>query len=166
MSIDGLTAISYLIPFDDFYVAIKHRSHLGVITATAVALTSTNSPIDFTNTSAAITFGTHAQSIMTMLNVFALWAGNANADTDVRYQGASNDTNSIKDDVLAEPGNSGASNLFSYQLYNAVDVNMDGTIRYQGASNDSNSIKDIILSHPDNTGASNLFTIFEQLPEN
>jgi hypothetical protein len=95
-----------------------------------------------------------------------MWSGNVGGDTSVKYQGSGNDTNTIKDNVLANTGNTTSSNLYSYSGYDMADINLDGTIKYQGSGNDSNSLKDVILSHPDNQSSpSNLFSILEQLPQ-
>ena len=95
-----------------------------------------------------------------------MWAGNGNGDTTLKYQGGSNDTTAIKDEVLNDLGNTSSSNLHTFMDYNNGDVDMDSVIQYQGSGNDSNVIKDIILSHTDNqTSPYNLFIITEQLPE-
>lgn len=166
VGLDGLSSVAFEEPGTTYYVAIKHRNHLGVVSNATIPLSRHTTVIDFSNSAAQITFGTDAQGTQGMpANVVAMWAGNANGDSQLLYQGASNDSNTIKDDVLLDAGS--ANNLHSYSAYNNADVNLDGTIRYQGANNDTNVIKDVILSHPDNaTNASNLFSVSEQLPEN
>ncbi|MBT8309906.1 MAG: hypothetical protein HKO72_10695, partial [Flavobacteriaceae bacterium] len=95
-----------------------------------------------------------------------LWAGDANGDGVMRYLGAGNDTNGIKDDVLApENGNTTSSNFYPYLGYENSDIDMNGQIRYLGPGNDSNFLKDIILIFPANTGQSNFFPINEQIPD-
>ena len=127
---------------------------------------STPTTVDFTDANNQITNGTNAQTIFGMpAGVVAMWSGNVGGDATVRYQGSGNDTNTIKDNVLAEAGNTTNSNLYSYTGYDMADVNLDGTVKYQGSGNDANTIKDAVLAHPDNqTSPSNLYSITEQLP--
>ncbi|RMG59167.1 MAG: hypothetical protein D6722_22685 [Bacteroidetes bacterium] len=56
----------------NYYVAIKHRNHLGVMTASALALSGTVVGVDF---STALTFGVDAQKDVSGVNV--MWAGDA-----------------------------------------------------------------------------------------
>jgi len=154
---------------NDFYIAIRHRNHLSIMSANSIVLSDiTTTVLDFSDANNQITYGTNGQSTYGMPNgTVGMWAGNAGSDTAVRYQGSGNDTNTIKDNVLADTGNITNSNLHSYAGYDPADVNLDGTIRYQGSGNDSNTIKDAVLAHPNNQSSpSNLFLILEQLPEN
>lgn len=168
VGVDGLSNIELPVKADNYYVVVKHRNHLGVMSANVISLSDTVTNLDFTDDNNQITYGTNAQSTFgAPAGKVAMWAGNASGDTTSRYQGSSNDANAIKDNVLADVGNTSNSNLHQYFAYENSDVNMDSSIRYQGSGNDSNSIKDIILSHPDNQIApSNLFVVEEQLPEN
>lgn len=166
VAVDGLSHLEFEMPAGDYYVAVRHRNHLGIMTLNTAALSNTVTLLNFTDATNQITYGTRGQSDIGMpVDVVAMWAGNANGDTQVSYQGPNNDTNTIKDHVFAAQTGL-PSNLYSYMAYDTADVNLDASVRYQGAGNDSNVIKDIILQHPDNAGNSNLFTIPEQLPEN
>jgi len=168
VAVDGTSVLSFTAPAANYYVAIKHRNHLGMMSANTVTLSSTSTVLNFTDATNQITYGTNAQSTYGMPSGrVGMWAGNVDGNTQVRYQGSGNDTNVIKDNVLADAGNTTASNLYSYTGYDLADANLDGTIKYQGAGNDSNIIKDVMLAHPDNQSSpSNLFLILEQLPEN
>jgi hypothetical protein len=167
VGLDGITTLSFDGSADDYYVAIKHRNHLGIMSASAIALSSSLTTLDFTDANNPITHGSNAQTTFGMTTgVVGMWSGNVGGDTSVKYQGSGNDTNTIKDNVLANTGNTTSSNLYSYSGYDMADINLDGTIKYQGSGNDSNSLKDVILSHPDNQSSpSNLFSILEQLPQ-
>ncbi len=164
---DGLSNIEMPVKADNYYVVIKHRNHLGIMTANTVALSSTSSTVDFTDASNTITYGLNAQTTYGMPSgILAMWTGNINGDTDLKYQGGSNDTTSIKDAVLNDINNDSGSNLYQSLGYHNADVNMNGIVQYQGSGNDSNVLKDVVLSHTDNQASpSNLFIITEQLPE-
>ncbi len=168
VGVDGTSAVEFHHPGKDYHIVIKHRNHMGIMTDVVSALTSTVSVADFSNAVSSSAFGTNSQSTYGMpTNVIGMWAGNADDGTTLRYLGADNDSNRIKDIVLADGGNTSNSNLYAFDAYNTADVNLDGTIRYQGANNDVNIIKDVILSNVSNTGSSpNLYVFTEQLPEN
>ena len=168
VAVDGVSPLSFDVSADNYFVSINHRNHLGIMSSTALALTSTTTAVDFTNATNEITYGVDAQSTFGLPSgKLGMWSGNVNGDNSVRYLGSGNDTNSLKDEVIYDSGNASGSNLHSFTGYNVGDVNLDGTVKYQGSVNDTNTIKDIILSHPDNQSSpSNLFTIEEQLPEN
>lgn len=163
---DGMSAVSFNTTSDDYYIVIKHRNHLGIISNNTIFLSENNTNIDFTDANNQITNGIDAQSNYGMPNgIVAMWAGNANNDASVRYLGSGNDTNAIKDQVLAEIGNSTNSNLYSYSGYASGDINLDGVTKYLGSANDTNILKDIVLAHLNNqTSPSNLYLIQEQLP--
>ncbi|PHS10600.1 MAG: hypothetical protein COA88_02315 [Kordia sp.] len=168
VGVDGISALTFDSVSRNFHITIKHRNHLGIMSSSAIALSSSPTTVDFTNSASQITYGSNAQTSFGIPSgVVAMYAGNVGGDISVRYQGSGNDTNTIKDQVLADVGNTTTSNLHLFTGYNMADVNLDGSIRYQGSGNDSNTIKDVILAHPDNQSSpSNLFLILEQLPEN
>ncbi|PHS10039.1 MAG: hypothetical protein COA88_03145 [Kordia sp.] len=165
---DGTSPLNFARAGGNYYVVIKHRGHLGIMSSSAFTLSSTTTSVDFTDSTSQITYGSNAQTSFGMFSgKVGMWAGNVGGDISVRYLGSGNDTNSLKDTVLADVGNTTSSNLYSFIGYSVGDVNLDGTVRYQGSGNDTNTIKDIMLAHPDNQGSpSNLFIIQEQLPEN
>ncbi len=146
----------------DYFVVVKHRNHLGTMTANQVSFNTNPALLDFTDGSVS-TYGNNGQ-VLFDTDTYALWAGNANNDTRIRYQGSGNDTNYIKDKIVSHPNNTNNNNLFFYNGYDVADVNMDGRIRYQGSGNDSNIIKDIILTHPNNLSLSNLYFFIQQIP--
>jgi len=165
---DGASDLNINIVPDDYYVAIKHRNHLAIMSSNVISLSATAATVDFTNLANQITYGTNAQTTSGMQSgIIAMWSGNANGDTSLRYQGSGNDTNNIKDNVLADSGNTTNSNLHLFTGYDMADTDLNGEIRYQGSGNDTNNIKDAVLAHPDNQSSpSNLFIVLEQLPEN
>jgi len=145
----------------NYTFAFRHRNHLGIATSANIALTSSPTVLNFTDGSAA-TFGTNAQR--NLAGVRMLWPGNVIHDAIVRYQGGTNDRDAIKNNILAQPGNTFAQLTYSYNGYQTFDANMNGTIRFQGTLNDGDLIKDFVLAHPGNTFAQLTFTINQQLP--
>ena len=165
VDVDGTSNLVMRAAPTNYFVVVNHRNHLGAMSASTIGLSDSSvTTVDFKNNGFS-TYGTEAQAQLAS-NDMALWAGNANGDDRVRYQGSSNDANYIKDEVLADPGNGAGNNLYFYFGYDNADVDLDSRIRYQGSSNDANIIKDIVLAHPSNGALNNLFFFLQQLPNN
>ncbi|WP_298509043.1 hemagglutinin protein [uncultured Kordia sp.] len=164
---DGLSDIEIEVRADDYYVVIKHRSHLGIMTANTVALSGTSATVDFTNATNQITFGSNAQTTFGMPSgIVAMWAGNVNEDAVIQYSGTNPDVPSILSLVLNDAGN--FLNLPTYAVlgYNNSDVDMNGTIQYTGTTPDTPFILQNVLAHPENFLNFSTYQIQEQLPEN
>lgn len=128
---------------NSYFVAIKHRNHLGVMTATEQTITLAGITVDFITMSDANVynfsspFSYDGAERVTINGFKALWAGNANADKKAKYQGPSNDNAAVLSQVLTFPGNT--LGVFNYDLalgYFYGDLNMDGKVKYQGTTND------------------------------
>ncbi len=115
----------------NYHVAIRHRNHLGCMTASPIALSNPPVTIDLTSTSTAL-WGTNAQK--TIGSVRALWAGNVNPDAIMKYTGSAND----RDPILLRVGGLIPTNTVGG--YHPEDVNMNGIVSYTGASNDRDPI--------------------------
>jgi alpha-amylase len=163
---DGVSPVFFNgVAADDYYIAVRHRNHLGTMTAAAVTFGNTIQVTDFTSTMTG-TWGTDGQRNLGGLMV--LWAGNGNNDDKVKYQGGNNDLNTTLSQVLSFPGNSpGFSYNYDFAFgYFSGDYNMDGKSKYQGTDNDVNIVLASILNHPLNSGgfAYNFDLLIEQLP--
>lgn len=152
VAMDGASPVGFLgLANGNYYVALRHRNHLGVMTASPVALNGTTAAnINFTSPSTA-TYGTNARKNIS--GVMVLWAGDVNGDGVVRYTGANND----KDALLTFVGLATPSRVLG--LYHRSDLNLNGQNRYVGPFND----KDVILNA---VGLANPTTIItEQIPK-
>lgn len=159
--------LEFEVPEGNYFVVIKHRNHLGIMTANTVALSKTITTVDFTNATNQITFGTNAQTSFGMPSgVVAMWAGNVNTDTIVQYSGTTPDTPAILSEVLNDAGNFLNFPTFAVSGYNDNDVNMDGITQYSGVNPDVPFILQNVLAHPGNFLNFSTYQITEQLPEN
>jgi hypothetical protein len=138
------------VPPSSYRVAIHHRNHLGVMTASSIALSSIPTTIDFTDPTTA-TYGTNAQQNIN--GTMVLWPGDTDFNGTVRYTGAGND----RDVVLQAIGGTVPTNIVS-NVYSPNDVNLDGNIMYTGQNND----RDVILQAIGGTAPTAVRT--EQLP--
>ncbi|WP_298902946.1 LamG-like jellyroll fold domain-containing protein [uncultured Psychroserpens sp.] len=151
----------------NYYVTVKHRNHLGVMTASTVALSNTATAVNYTDANNEITFGTNAQTIFGMPNgVTALWAGDVDGDGRTQYSGTTPDSPSILSTVLNDPGNFLNFPTYIVPGYSVYDVNMDGNTQYSGVTPDTPFVLQNVLAHPSNFLNFSTYAIEEQLPEN
>ncbi|WP_046756030.1 HYR domain-containing protein [Kordia jejudonensis] len=165
VDVDGVSPLNYSNVENSYYVVIKHRNHLGVMTNSAITFTDgVTETIDFTTIT---TFGTNAQTIAGMpASIAGMWSGNANQDIRIQYSGTNPDTPAILATVLNDPSNFLNFPTFSITKYNTNDVNMDGIIQYSGTNPDTPFILQNVLAHPGNFLNFSTYQIIEQLPEN
>ncbi|MBP6698516.1 MAG: delta-60 repeat domain-containing protein, partial [Flavobacteriales bacterium] len=130
---DGFSPVSFNLPAANYYVAVRHRNHLGAMRLTQVALGPNSTAVDFTLSGTA-TYGTNARN--TVNGTMVLWPGDANFNRIVKYAGSAND----RDVVLQVVGGGTPTNVVS-NIYSGADINLDGSVKYAGSSND----RDIIL---------------------
>ncbi|MBL7945821.1 MAG: hypothetical protein JNN32_07110 [Flavobacteriales bacterium] len=132
VDVNGTSPVSFAIATGNYHVVVRHRNHLGVMSANTVAIGPTGGSIDFTNTSTA-TYGTDAQR--TVGSVRTMWTGDCSSDGEILYSGGGND----RDLILVRIGGSVPTNSVSGYL--REDVNLDGAVLYTGGGND----RDLIL---------------------
>ncbi|MFK7934187.1 MAG: hypothetical protein AB8G22_11810 [Saprospiraceae bacterium] len=151
IDIAGQTRLNfYHVPAGDYYISVSHRNHLGVLSATPITLDAGNIPmVDFTKGNA---FGAHP--MVQVGERFALWAGDANMNKSVIYQGPSNDVYYILYQVFDSIENTEFAANYIKPGYYSSDINLDGRTIYQGPDNERAEILfSIILAHPDNINA-------------
>ena len=145
---DGVSNLVLPVAPKHYYLVLKHRNHLGVMSASPITLNASTTIVDFTNIGFS-TYGSHAQTQLNSGNM-AVWAGDVNQSNQIIFSGANSDANVIKDYVLADPSNGFNSVTFSSLGYLWIDVDMNGFGSFSGSGNDSNIIKDNVLAHPEN----------------
>ncbi|MBL0034974.1 MAG: hypothetical protein IPP26_04230 [Flavobacteriales bacterium] len=133
VSSDGQPTLHFNMPAANYHVAVRHRNHIGVMTAASMALGGTSVLVDLTLPSTAI-YGTAARSNVN--GTMALWPGDATRNGSIAYTGTGND----RDPILQGIGGSLPTAVVN-NVYSPLDINLDGSIRYTGAGND----RDIIL---------------------
>jgi len=114
-----------------YHVAVRHRNHLGVMTAAPVALAASPTTVDFRSGSTS-TWGTDARKISGAHRL--LWSGEAVRDGLVLYAGANND----RDKILEAIGGVIPTNTVTGYLQS--DINLDGISKYTGVTNDRDPI--------------------------
>ncbi len=145
MSIDGNTPILGTFTPGTYYVAVRHRNHLGTVTLNAMPISSA---IDL---STVPLYGANAAKTVNGQHV--LWPGDTDGNGQVKYTGSGND----RDSILTAVGSTTPNNQV-FNTYSRLDVNMDGNIKYTGTGND----RDPILITVGSTTPNN--TLYAQLP--
>lgn len=129
--VDNTSPLTFHVGPGDYYVVVRHRNHLAVMTAAPVSLTNTTTLLDL-RSAALNVFGANARKQVG--TTLALWAGDVAANGTISYTGTENDRDPI---LTAVGGTTPNSTLTGYRM---EDVNMDGTVKYTGASNDRDPI--------------------------
>jgi hypothetical protein len=150
MDVNGEAWVNFSAPPGTYHVAVLHRNHLGVRTATAVACGPSAFGVDFTRT--GIAYGTAPTKTNQYLGQ-TLWSGDATSNGSLKYTGSGND----RDPILLAVGSTTPNNTVS-NVYDRRDTNLDGVIKYTGTGND----RDIILTNVGSTTPNNTRT--QQLP--
>jgi len=148
-----------------YYVVVRHRNHLGVMTNEAGLLSPIVTRVDFTDKDFNA-LGTHAQRMNGDSTEQYMWAGDVTSDRRIIYQGPGNDVDEMFFRVIAEPDNIDLLDNYIVPGYYRTDYNMDGNSIFQGPRNDRQMlIFQSILQFPDNQlkRLAN-YVILEQLP--
>ncbi len=163
VGLDGTNILELPGSFDgqSYYVAIRHRNHLGAMTNSTVTLSATTPLVDFTDTNTQI-YGTNAMKLVG--GVPTLWSGNTNTNKTVINAGPSNDISPIMAVVLGDPANTEYNLNFVIHGYSLNDVNLDGDAIAAGPGSDVTPIVGNVLTHPSNTKFAANYIILQQLP--
>ena len=145
----------------NYYVTLQHRNHLGVMTQSALALSSTPEMIDFSQASTPV-YGENARQDSG--NLTFLWSGEANNSNNVIGNGPNNDVNVVLGNVLGSGENEESNSNFRLHGYLPTDFNLDGVTLFSGPGNDVNLPMTSIYIHPDNESFSANFMIPGSIP--
>jgi len=173
-STDGTSALFFNgVTPGNYYISVRHRNHLGVMSATALTMSNTPLSLDFTNASTAMyqlpggNGSIHAQRLLTN-GKRALWDGNmsnsAGTGNQLQYQGGNSDSDETYFKVLLDLGN--LTNVPNYIVngYERADGNLDGKVIFQGGEADADIPFFNVLIFPDNTLNVPTFIIYQQVP--
>jgi hypothetical protein len=152
----------------NYYISIRHRNHLGTMTATTRSLSATSTVVDFTTMTAAQLWNKaggdgYEQTKSGIRNL--LWAGDTDGNRQTVFAGPTNDVDPVFFEVMTNVANVNfVPNYILKTVYLASDVNLDGKVIYQSADNEVDVILFMVLSHTLNTGFIPSYIIVEQLP--
>ncbi len=171
MAADGSPLVVPNLP-ESFFVSVKHRNHFGAMGANVLTVSGGQATIDFTTLTGTALFSLPGNdSGLSMASVAgglrALYAGNANYDIRVKYDGLTNDRQTMGSQVLSHTGNTtNALNFSNATGYFSGDINMDGKVLYDGSNNDRGVLQNIVINYPENTSDLNNYNnMTEQIPQ-
>jgi hypothetical protein len=150
MDLDGDGYVNFPSASGNYYVALRHRNHLGVMASSIPSLGVSPATVDF-RSSGTPCYGTTPRAQVG--TVYCLWSGDGNGNGTLQYVGIGND----RDPILTAVGGTTPNNTL-INVYDRRDVNMDGVVKYVGANND----RDPILTNVGSTNPNNTRT--QQLP--
>ena len=171
---DGISPLHFNSPEDDSFVSVRHRNHLGIMSAESITLTETaTTSLGFslmaTQTySRSDAYGSSNPRAELESGVFGLWAGNMSKDIGIQkvvFQGNSADSDEPYYRVLLDPANVNILPVWTVTGYHRADGNMDGVMILQGTDSDADVPFFTVLGHPENAiNALPIFIVYEQLP--
>jgi hypothetical protein len=129
VDVNGTSPVTFSIAPDNYFVAIRHRNHLGMRTVSSIALSNSATSLDFTTmTIPSVVYGTNP--LKDLGGKLGLYMGNVIQDGILKYSGSSND----RLPILTKIG--GTNITATVNGYFSEDCNMDGVVKYSGSSND------------------------------
>jgi hypothetical protein len=134
---DGTSALTFSgTPHGSYYIVVRHRNHLPVMSAGVVVLSGPSVQYDFT-TGQSQAYGTNAMFALTG-GVFGMVAGDVNRDGSVKFTGSGSDRGAILDVVGF------VDSSIPVNGYNDADINMDGAVKFTGSHSDRGVILDTV----------------------
>jgi hypothetical protein len=139
IDLNGSDEISFDVAPGSYYVVIKHRNHLSVMTAVKIELkASSPNSLDLTQTPDDVMDADGGVDGLKLLSagIYGMYAGDTNGDGQVDYKDPGD-----RGTLLAYM-NATAGSMFGIvqDTYTVNDVNGDGDIKYTGAGNDRDTI--------------------------
>ena len=153
-----------------FFVVIKHRNHLGTMTANPVSVMGRRATVGFISLSDAQAYHSGLYDSLEQSSLFglrALWGGNFNADEKTKYDGSLNDRIILSAEIIQATGNTLQTLNYDGAVgYYQSDINLDGKIKYDGIGNDRILLQGILFGYPGNSSYLNNYNeMIEQIKQ-
>ncbi|MEM9548559.1 MAG: hypothetical protein AAGA77_21415 [Bacteroidota bacterium] len=188
VDLDGVSKLSFPgVDEDDYFVVVRHRNHLGAMTAEAKTPKQLHELIDFTQlTTGIFDFGDNrfegkydydglAQNQNVKQGFLALWGGDYNGDGKIKYSSPNDDIGTLFGNIIGYELYDDDGNLIGYNFntnfdmtygYLSGDFYLDSKVRFSNPIDDRNPIFATLLFHPLNSAYDIGFDFFiEQVPE-
>lgn len=145
-----------------YYVAVKHRNHLGVMTASAINFAGAG-PFAFDFSAGASLYGTNP--MRNMGSKWALWAGDTDGNNSVSFGASPSDITPISNAVINDPGNPSFNPLwFGAATYSNADSDMNSFVQFGSSPSDITPVSASVLNNPANGSSNPLVLLTQQLP--
>ncbi len=163
VDIDGISPLRFPdVLLDDYYIVIRHRNHLGVMTLNPIPFEQFQVLIDFTSISfPTFDFGTTknigidytglAQNGSLIPGYKALWAGDFDANNKIKASNPNDDVNNLFYDIFIFPENrAGNANFDRAFGYFQTDYDMNSKSKFVNPNDDRNFVLAQVLFYPQN----------------
>jgi adhesin/invasin len=136
VDVDGTSVLTFSgVHANPYYIIVRHRNHLPIMSANPVVLNAVSAAYDFT-TDQTKAYGTLAMAELAT-GVFGMYPGDIDRDGSVFFTGLGSDRAGLLDVVgITNP------TLIIHDVYSNADVNMDGKVQFTGIGSD----RSVILS--------------------
>jgi hypothetical protein len=130
VDLDGVSPIGMTSPSGLYYLVLRHRNHLAVMTVSSQQVSFSSATYDFT-VAMNSAYGTEPMTGLFGGGApYGLWAGDVTANGQLAYTGTGNDPAAI----LTILG--GTDMTASVNGYYLADTNLDSVVSYSGVGND------------------------------
>jgi len=137
---DGVSPVCLAGANGSYHVAVRHRNHVGIMTANPITLSSSSTTVLDMSTTVTTTPGytpiNGLHPVDTINNRLVLWGGDANSDGRTIFSGPNNDRDFVFFQILGDINNTNSSFNHIRTGYFQGDTNLDGDVKYQGPTND------------------------------
>ncbi|MEM9547999.1 MAG: hypothetical protein AAGA77_18605 [Bacteroidota bacterium] len=181
VDLDGTSAVFFPdVPTDSYFLVVRHRNHLGVMTkypktpeelSTLIDFTDMDAEVfDFANTISEFNYSGMALATMDVegTEYKALWAGDCNSDGRVVFRGDKNDLTVIHEEVAGFDLTLNPDYKLDFQLsigYLQGDIDMDGKTKFVSPNDDTNQlVVQVVLYAINSKNIANFAHLVEQLP--
>lgn len=175
VDIDGVSPVEFDVINGAYFIAIRHRNHLGTMTGVPIKFSENLVSFDFTDVDQLLyrladPRKTSDHPTKNVNGVNCLWGGNSNGDRKVIFQGPGLDQDKLFFDIQTDSTNinitDGHPNLnYIINDYCIGDNNMDGELKYQGPDNDIDVLQFFnVILHEENSRFLSNKIIYEQIP--
>lgn len=181
VDLDGSSAVFFPdVASDAYFLVVRHRNHLGVMTKFPKTPEELSDLIDFTSLDTGVfdfsnsgnLFNYSGMALKNMMvggtEVNAMWGGDCNADGKICYRGKDNDLTAIQEDVAGFDMALNPLFKLDFELsvgYLQGDVDMNGKSKFDPPFDDKNFLLVQVVLYDLNTkNITNFAHLVEQLP--
>ncbi len=173
VEVDGKSCLDFAgLPSDSYYVAVRHRSHLAAMTASAQSPEALQTLVDFTvpatpifdkGTVGIFNFTGLGQKSNAKGTYRALWAGDISQDGKVNMN---EDLMIMQANVVNYPGNTNRATSFDLAYgYIQGDYDMNSKAKFDSPNDDNIYLMSQVVNYPLNTDHATSFDLLiQQLP--
>lgn len=181
VDLDGTSKVFFPdVVADSYFLVVKHRNHLGVMTkyprtpedlAALIDFSDLDAEVfDFSNTNNEFNYSGMAQNNMIVegTEINALWAGDTNADGRITYLGDNNDLTVIHQEVAGFDLDLNPDYKLDFELsvgYLQGDIDMNGKTKFDNPTDDRNMLLvQVVLYDLNIKNITNFAHLIAQLP--